>query len=161
MSYNFITMIQRIQTLYLLVADILLVALYLLPFAELTGKEGASYLFNLNGLVPGNTTNGEVLLNTWPLLAITGLIFALVVVVIFQYKNRPLQIKLSYLSAALLLILTGLIYFYVWKGNAVAGGNYSFRLSSAFPLIAAILAWLATKGMIKDENLVKSIDRIR
>lgn len=160
-SYNFQLMIQRIQSLYLLVANILLAALYLSPFAELSGKEGKSFLFSLNGLVPVNAVNGEIVLSTWPLLAITGLIFALILLVIFQYKNRPLQIKLTYLSAVLLIILTGLIYFYVLKGNTVTGGNYSFRLSSTFPLIAAVFAWLATRGMIKDENLVKSIDRIR
>ena len=160
-SYNFQPMIQRIQSLYLVAANILLAALYLSPFSELSGKEGKLFLFNLSGLVPVNAVNGEIVLSTWPLLAITGLIFALILLVIFQYKNRPLQIKLTYLAAALLIILTGLIYFYVLKGNTLTGGSYSFRLSSTFPLIAAVFAWLASRGMIKDENLVKSIDRIR
>lgn len=160
-SYNFQPMIQRIQTLYLLVADLLLATLFFLPFAELSGKEGKLFQFHLTGLVAGNAGNGEIVLNTWPLLAITCLIFALIFMVIFQYKNRPLQIKLSYLTILLLSGLTGLIYFYVWKGNTLAGGNYTFKLSFTFPLIAAICVWLATRGMIKDENLVKSIDRIR
>lgn len=154
-------MIQRIQSLYLLAANIMLVALYFSPFAELTGTEGKTYFFNLNGMVPGNVVNGEIVLNTWPMLAISVLIFGLVFLVIFQYKNRPLQLKLTYLSAALLIILTGIMYFYVWKGNTLSGGSYALRLSFTFPLIAAVFAWLATKGMIKDENLVKSIDRIR
>jgi Domain of unknown function (DUF4293) len=160
-AYNFLLMIQRIQSLYLLAANILLSALYLSPFAELSGKEGKTFLFYLNGLVPGNAVNGGIVLNTWPLLAITGLIFALIFLIIFQYKNRPLQIKLTYLSEALLIILTGLIYFYVWKGNTLTAGSYSFKITSTFPLIAAVFAWLASRGMIKDENLVKSIDRIR
>ena len=151
-------MIQRIQTLYLLAADVLIATLFIMPFAELSGKEGNVFVFHLTGLVAGN---GESTANTWPLLAITCLIFAVIVLVIFQYKNRPLQIKLSYLTTVLLLGLTGLIYFYVWKVNAISGGTYSFRLSSTFPLIAAVFVWLASRGIIKDEKLVKSIDRIR
>jgi drug/metabolite transporter (DMT)-like permease len=126
-------MIQRIQTLYLLVADLLIATLFFL----------------------------EIVLNTWPLLALTCLIFALLFLIIFQYKNRPLQIKLSYLAMLLSVGLTGLFYFYVWKGNTLTGGNYTYKLSFTFPLLAAVCAWLASRGMIKDENLIKSIDRIR
>ncbi|HEY5511047.1 MAG TPA: DUF4293 domain-containing protein [Prolixibacteraceae bacterium] len=154
-------MIQRIQTLYLLAADLLVSALFLLPFAELSGKEGKLFLFHLTGLITWTTGKGDIVLDTWPLLVITCLIAALLIVVIFQYKNRQLQIKLSYLAVFLLVGLTGLIYFYVWKGSALTGGTYSFKVCFTFPLIAAVFVWLATRGIIKDENLVKSIDRIR
>lgn len=151
-------MIQRIQTLYLFLADLLISTLFILPFAEISGKEGNVFVFHLTGLVPGN---GEMIVNTWPLLVISCLIFVVIVLVIFQYKKRPLQIKLTYLTMVLLLGFTCLLYFYVWKANAISGGTYSFRLASTFPLIAAVCVWLASRGIIKDEKLVRSIDRIR
>ena len=159
--YNFQPMIQRIQTLYLLIADLLIAMLFILPFAELSGKEGKVFEFHLTGLVAGNAGNLGIELNTWPLLAITSLIFGVIVLVIFQYKNRPLQIKLTYLTTILLLGLTGLLYFYVLKVNTISGGTYSFGLASTFPLIASVCVWLASRGIMKDEKLVRSIDRIR
>jgi hypothetical protein len=80
---------------------------------------------------------------------------------IFQYKNRKRQIRLSYLCIVSLLVLKALLYYYTWNSSHLTGGDLQARLYAEFPTIAAILVFLAILGIRKDENLVKSIDRIR
>jgi hypothetical protein len=154
-------MIQRIQTLYLLIAGILVAILYFAPLAEFSGKTGELYLFNLTGVVPEGTTKSAVVQESWPLFILTSLILILEVLTIFQFKNRPLQIKLSNLSVFLLLGLTAATYFYIWKTNGLIGGGYTMKLYFTFPLISMIFVFLAARAISKDEQLVKSIDRIR
>ncbi len=154
-------MIQRIQTLYFLIADLIIAALYFLPCAAFADKNGKLYLFNLFGVIADGIGKGELVLQSWPLLVMTSLIVILLVLVIFRYKDRLQQTKLAYLILFLQISLTALIYFYIWKSNGILGGSYSLKISFTFPLISAVLVWLAIRGIAKDEQLVKSIDRIR
>ncbi|MEI6274860.1 MAG: DUF4293 domain-containing protein [Prolixibacteraceae bacterium] len=154
-------MIQRIQTLYLLIADLLIASLFILPFAEMSGKGGKLFLFFLSGITSEEPGQGEVIQKSWPLLVLTCLILVLLSLTIVQYKNRTRQIKLSWLTVVLLLGLVSSIYFSVWKCNGLLGGEYSMKISFTFPIIAAIFVYLAILSIAKDEKLVKSIDRIR
>lgn len=154
-------MIQRIQTLYLLAADLLIAILFFVPFAEMYGKGNKLFLFYLSGIISEGTGKGEVIQKSWPLLFLTCLVLLLVNLVIVQYKNRPRQINLSWLTIVLLLGLSSSIYFSVWKCNSLLGGNYSMKISFTFPLVAAVFVLLAIRSISKDEKLVKSIDRIR
>ncbi len=154
-------MIQRIQTLFLLIADLLIAILFFVPFAEMYGKGSKLFLFYLSGIISEGTDKGEVIQKSWPLLFLACLILVLVNLVIIQYKSRQRQINLSLLTIVLLLGLFSSIYFSVWECNSLLGGNYSMKISFTIPLIAAIFVYLAIRRIKKDEKLVKSIDRIR
>jgi uncharacterized membrane protein len=154
-------MIQRIQSLYLLIADLLIAFLFFVPFAEMMSNQGRSFVFNLSGIVSDADANGIISQKSWPLFILTCLIFALLIYVIFQYKNRVRQKQLSYLTILLLIGLTATIYFSVWKCTNMMGGNYSMKIYAAFPLVAVVFVSLAIRSISKDEHLVKSIDRIR
>jgi hypothetical protein len=160
-SNNYLIMIQRIQTLYLLIADLLIGVLFFVPFAEMMSNQGRSFLFNLSGIVSEAEASGTISQKSWPLFVLTCLIFALVIYIIFQYKNRVRQKQLSYLTIFLLIGLTATIFFSVWKCTNMLGGNYSMKIYAAFPLVAVVFVYLAIRGISKDEHLVKSIDRIR
>ena len=158
---NYQKMIQRIQTLYLFIADLLIATLFFVPFAEMTGNQGRLFLFKLTGIVAEGNANGTLVQQSWPLFILSFLIMLILTYSIFQYKNRPRQKQLSYLNIPLLLAFTASIYFSVWKCSNLLGGNYSMKIYFTFPLIAVILICLAIRGISRDEHLVKSIDRIR
>ena len=154
-------MIQRIQTLYLLVAALLVAALFFVPFAELAGKDGAHYLFNISGINVNGSDGSTSLDNAWPVLVLVCLSLIMVVLSIFLFKNRITQIRISYISISFLFGLKALMYYYTWSSNNVPIGGLHSKTYAVLPLIAAIFVFLAIRNIRKDENLVKSIDRIR
>ena len=154
-------MIQRIQSLYLLIADLLIAMLFFVPFAEIAGKGGHLYLLSATGFRPEEASGGAVLVNTWPLLFLSGVLLLGLIFVLFQFKNRVRQIKFSYAAILLQLILTALICFFAWSGSYQVGGTFSLKIYFTLPLIASVIVYLAIRGIRKDDNLVKSIDRIR
>ena len=158
---NFLLMLQRIQTLYLLIADLLVALLFFVPVAEFAGKDGGLFRLNLTGVISETAISTGELQKSLPLIVLNSLIFLVLTAVIFQYKNRILQLKLSRLTVFLLLLLTGLTFYYVWINNNSLGGTYSLKLYFTFPLVAAVFIYLAIRGINKDEHLVRSIDRIR
>ncbi|MGE4586108.1 MAG: DUF4293 domain-containing protein [Mangrovibacterium sp.] len=147
-------MIQRIQTVYMLVSAVLLGLLFALPFADVAFN-GEFYRFDIRGMVLQNT----VLQSGLPVALFTGLIVLLHLAAILLYKKRILQIRLLIFSILLMLGLFGLFYFFTCYSFRQA--EISFRIAVAFPLVAVILDYLAIRNIGKDEALVRSIDRIR
>jgi hypothetical protein len=147
-------MIQRIQTLYLLVSSILVALLFALPFAEII-KDGAVFLFNFNGI----SLNGVLKENGIVISILIGVILALHGYAIFSYKNRKAQVKIITYAILILTALFGVFVFFTWFSNR--GSEISYKVGIIFPLVAIILDYLAILGIRKDEALIRSIDRIR
>jgi hypothetical protein len=147
-------MIQRIQTLYLLLAAILTSLLLALPFAEIA-KDGAIYLFSSGGI----SLDGAVKQGTIAVLILILLIIGLHLFAIFSFKNRILQKKIVLVGMISLLGIFGLIFYYSYF--SFSGAKISFQTAFIFPLISIILDYLAIRGINKDEALIRSIDRIR
>ena len=147
-------MIQRIQTVYLLLSAILVGLLFLLPFAEIA-KDGAVYLFNFKGII----LDGTLKENGFAISGLIAIILALHGYAILIFKNRIRQIRVIVFSILLLLGLFGMFFFFIYY--IFSGAQISFNLSMAFPLVAIILDYLAIRGIGKDEALIRSIDRIR
>ena len=154
-------MIQRIQTVYLVIAILLIGSLFYLPFAELTNAKGDLFLLDAKGLY------SEVSKSAMPLFVNTAVFFlcaaciALMILTVSRYKMLPRQISLSKISLLALLILAGVIFYEIWNNLKNLGGTYSIKIFAVFPVISMILVWLALRGMNKDLQLIKSIDRIR
>ena len=147
-------MIQRIQSVYLLISTILIGLLFLSPFAEIA-KDGAIYLFNFKGVLLDGAvkTNGLVI----PVLLV--MIIVLNVFAIFSYTNRGKQVKLVWGVILMLVIL--LVAFVYFTYLAYSGAQIGFKLGAVLPLIAIVLDYLAIRSINKDEALIRSIDRIR
>jgi hypothetical protein len=152
-------MIQRIQTIYLLIADLLIASLFIAPLAEFAGKDGRIFLLTINGVFV--EASKEIISRSWPLFILVCLILILLTLTIFQYKNRIRQKNLSYLTVFLLIGLTAAICFFIWRNDTMLEGTYALKIYFTFPPISAIFIFLAIRGIAKDEHLVKSIDRIR
>ena len=156
-------MIQRIQTVYLLIAEMLIGILFFVPFGEITAKEGSIYLFDIKGIYLEGIQKPEIINNSLPLLIFILWAASLILVfaTIFLFKNRILQMRLSTINIFILLGLGGLIFYNVWSSAKILSGIYSLTIYLVFPIIASILIYLAIRAIAKDELLVRSIDRIR
>lgn len=147
-------MLQRIQTVYLVIAVVLLSMLYRFPLADIsTGSE--IFQFSINGIFKGS----EMVFNGLPLIAFLSLIILLHVFVIFMYKKRIRQMRVLGFTIILLLGLFGLFFYFAYAG--FKGATVSFKIPVAFPVIAAILDYLSIRDIGKDEALVRSVDRLR
>ncbi|MEG0887135.1 DUF4293 domain-containing protein [Bacteroides sp.] len=149
-------MIQRIQTVYLLLVTALLIASICLPVGYFMGADAAVYTFK-----PLGVQVGEVFNSTWGMFGILLLSTIIALGTIFLFKNRILQIRMSIFNSILLVgyYLTFFAFLFVLKGDL----NASFRLewSLCLPLIAIILNILAIRAIGRDEVMVKAADRLR
>ncbi len=156
-------MIQRIQSVYLFIAVLALGSMLVFPIAAFNLDTPDFFVLDAFGLKNSTGEAVDVPAN-WSVVisvVITGvlLLFALI-----KYTNRNLQLKVLRWSYLLLIgILLGL-YFLI-KKNAEATGLESIDMqygpSYFMPVVAILLVFLAQRGIKKDEELVKSLDRLR
>ena len=150
-------MIQRKQTIYLLLALAALIVCLCLPIGKLTSNvmQGAEVAVYNIGLY---TSTG---LDAHPVL------FADIVVVatlsfinIFLYNKRKLQMKICVVNIVLCLVWYA---YYAFMALSMFKGIGSFSMSFAvcLPLVAMILLILARAGIKADEELIMSMSRIR
>ena len=151
-------MIQRVQTLFLLVAAILSGLLFTGDILRLSA--GDSTVFSLSFMGIGEQ-GGELVQHLWPMTVILAIVPLLALVAIFLYKNRPLQMRLTMLVLLLSLGTVILGAFYVLMLDRKIDITVMWGIKAVFPMIAAILAWLAYRAILKDEVKVRSYDRLR
>lgn len=161
-------MIQRIQTIYLMIVAILGIALIWLPVVIFVSPESAAELriweLGATGLTEITETELDpvVLHGIWGLTLTTVLIPVLAIIDIFLYHKRLLQARLNIFQVMLCLGYYGVMAIYVWlmKMN-VADVEWSPDFWAAIPLICIVLTLMATRRILKDEALVRAADRLR
>ena len=137
-------MIQRIQSLYLLIAAII--------------SGGLSFVFYLWQNVK------EVLIfakDNMLFLSLFMVSAALALITIFLFKNRQLQFVLGRVNIILNLILLGL---FVYRSLSLSGEISEISekgIGMLLPIFSIVFLVLANKAIKKDEDLVKSVDRLR
>lgn len=147
-------MIQRIQTVYLLISTLILVSLFVLPIAEIA-KDGSICLFNSSGIIQDGIVKQSGIL----ISVLLGFIILMQGYAISRFKNRKQQINIIYVAIIGLLALLSTFAYFTYVVNG--GAQISFKISAIFPLIAIILDYMAIRAIGKDEALIRSIDRIR
>jgi len=159
---KFSKMIQRLQSLYLsltLALSLLLFTGKILSFRDEGGK--AISLFpdgNLTDQAGRTFAHVPVI---WPFLVILIMIALLSLITILFYKNRKIQLSLAISLIALSSVLMISLGWYAMR----IINNYSLAflpgLKTCIPVIILILSILAYRGILKDERLVKSYERLR
>ena len=139
-------MIQRMQTVWLLLAALCAAFTYKFSFysGNTVDKNNVSKFENL------------VASSNFLLLIFTAILAAGGLIILFLYKDRKLQFRLT-LVAIVLAIIDLIIYFQQMKN--FTSGNISLTAVLAFAI--PVLLILAARGIWKDEKLVKSLDRLR
>ncbi|MFK7982323.1 MAG: DUF4293 domain-containing protein [Saprospiraceae bacterium] len=145
-------MIQRIQSVLLLLAAVAVFALFKLPFGS-SETIAASTLFN-DGIFSIQDHVG--------LLGLFCAAGAIAFISIFLFNNRPLQLKLS--RVAIIANVIGIILaavLFMQDSQAMGAAIPKEELGLGLPVLSIIFAALAIRFINKDENLVKSMDRLR
>lgn len=159
-----IDMIQRIQSVYLLLASLILSVTFFFPIAEFIGEKDSLifYVYKVVSLVPGST-NIYDLMFIMPLLAIVSLTILFSIVTIFMYKNRLGQLKIIRFLMLMIAVMVGVIFLYYYDIlEAASGAVPNFVQVGTFaPLVSLVLFYLAYKGVMKDERIIRSADRLR
>ncbi|MEQ1744853.1 MAG: DUF4293 domain-containing protein [Saprospiraceae bacterium] len=149
-------MIQRIQTLFLLLAAGALGGQFVFPYLQTADGDPARTL-------PALSDGAFNPLDNPGILGLTGLGAIISVTAVFLFKNRPLQARLALTATGTSVMLTALLAFSVKTtlNQVPQGGAAQMAAGLAMPLLAVALNWLAAKAVRKDEALVRSMDRLR
>ena len=158
---NLKKMIQRIQTIYLFAAAVIMFLLFFFPFMEMIGADGQYYRYDIYGIHQGMGETAQMSMSVLPLRFLVFVTGFLSLVIIFLYKKRILQIRLCVFNLVLTLGFYGLFYFYYYQAARDIEVETYLKVPLAFPLIAMILLYLAIRNIGKDEILVRSYNRIR
>ena len=153
-------MIQRIQTVYLLLTVILTALLFFMPVASLTIPNEFSYQFYTTKVIQAGEPEVFIAYN-WMSMILNILITVLSILIIFLYKKRFLQLRLCVVNIILLTGMLVLMWMQVRNMTTELHADRQWGFSLCFPLIDIILNWLALRGIIRDISLLKSYDRIR
>ena len=157
-------MIQRIQTLYLLIIVALGITLCFEPvaiFATLEVRAWELTPFRLYEMMETELVPAMVQ-GLWGLSLATVLIPVLALIDIFLFKKRILQARLNIFLAMLCLGWYGVLAIYIWlMKTMVEDVMWQPTFWDAIPLICFVLTLMATRGILKDEALVRAADRIR
>jgi peptidoglycan/LPS O-acetylase OafA/YrhL len=155
-------MLQRVQTVYLLVATVLMSLMLFLPMAEIAAEGTGIYEVLSKGWYIRGGEYAEPVMLTWPVFILVLFLTLLPLINIFLYKKRKLQIRICVYSIILAFGLIGLIYYYFVIGfKPLDEPAYALSFPMVLPAIFIILIYLAFRGIRKDEILVRSLDRIR
>ena len=150
-------MIQRVQTIYLLLVVILGVLQCCFAPVQFLPAEGVEYL----SLLP---------YSKWPLAVISIAIPMLALVNIFLFKHRLVQARLNIVNVVLCLGYYALLALYVAfvvkgyetiDGVALTDAAWYLNVWAGLPLVCIVLSMMATRRILKDEALVRAADRIR
>lgn len=150
-------MIQRKQSLWLVLVAILAALTFVFPFftgIRTTVAEGLTDVNSTADILSG----GELYaLSNIVLMLVTAAIAILALVSIFMYKNRTQQRTLCFVN---LILSFGLIFLYFYyKSNKYSGGTIA--LTSVFTFLIPVFIVLAIRGINNDIKLLKSVDRLR
>ena len=151
-------MIQRIQTVYLLIQIAVLSILFFVPYSEIITTDGIHAIFMHNKIADGST----LILNTFPVTILLATMILLAFFSIFLFKNRKLQIRFCVYNAVLSVGTLILFVFYIYqiKSNMEVTAT-SLKVWMAIPIASLFCSIQALRGIRKDEVLVKSYDRLR
>jgi len=139
-------MLQRIQSVWLLLAGAFAATTFRFPFYRGTVKPGITSL-----------ATQELNAQSTLLLTIgTALVCGLAFVIIFLYGNRKGQLRFSIVGLLLSLALLALYFIFL---RSYADGVMA--LSCIFYFAVPVCFILAIRGIVRDEKLIRSMDRLR
>lgn len=154
-------MIQRIQSIWLLLSAILAGFLIRGGNVNFIDKSGQKFYTGFSGIYKQIDNGAEVLRGSVPMASVIILIPVISIIVIFLYKSRKVQKVLSLVLICLSLCLIILVVFYSHILSKSYGAELVWGVKMTFPLLILIFEVLAYSGISKDERLVKSYDRLR
>ena len=158
---NIRIMIQRIQSIYLILAFVCMCFALSTPLAEFTNQTVNCKMTAVRYEIFGTTALNPPATLPWGVLALTFVIIGLTAYIFFQFKSRMKQILLCNVSIAV-----HLFYFITYATYSIAfASHHQMSYSPGFyillPVASLIFTMLARRGVKADEAKVRAADRIR
>lgn len=165
-------MIQRIQSVFILLAMLCVAGVFMGPVTEFHIRETVA-LMKVTGFVGDASVYNSVVGAYWfPIYSLLALAtFALLSAAMFSYRKRQRQIKYCSIAFFLNILLVVALYlvpdmFMTAKieptlSKEALKGMTRILYPSFLPLISALFIRLAIRFIKKDEELVRSVDRLR
>ena len=157
-------MIQRIQSVFLVLVVLLGVLFSYLPILEFIGYE-TTYVMNAYKTVAVTDTT-IVISKNMGVGVLQGLIAVVALIIIFLFKNRQLQLKLAKLIILFIAFQIAAIVMYSDTAKIAIGPNandvlMNIKMGALLPIITLVLTYLAIHFIKKDDDLVRAADRLR
>ena len=156
-------MIQRIQSLYLLIVAVASTLLFFFPMIDYIDPVKGTYKLFATGLRSYSDLPGILFFwETLPLLVLIVLSLIMDLITIFLYKNRSFQFRLVTINILLNVVLVALVfllYSRIYENRLQISSNYQFGIY--IPLISLVFLVMTSRAIRKDQALVKSSDRLR
>lgn len=154
-------MIQRIQTLYLLLVSALMLSMFISPYADVL-NDNTIYTWSAEGLTTSvDGGDSELVQPIWALFVLVVTTMALPIVTIFLYKKRLLQMRFCVFNAIVIVGFYLTFGYYWWQMQSNVEMVVSLRYTLLIPLLAIAMSIFAARRILQDEVLVRSLDRIR
>lgn len=167
-------MIQRIQTIYLILVVILMGLTFILPSSKGNIESSSENYYDSFDVMPFSVesavTNNEKMPSLFtPTTMGVAICFVILwtLFIITRYKNRWLQIRLTIF---LMIFLVFIESFMVYNGYKLIGeldkfsdvkNSFPMSIGAVLPPLSFILSYLAFRGILKDELLIKSLNSNR
>lgn len=156
-------MIQRIQSVYLLIAAIVTIILLFIPIGTITTDE-AQYTFTCFNV---HLPNGNVVMSTLYIGLVLILSAGITIYSIFKFKDRMKQSRI--VSLNMFVFLIGIIlmiwifpdYLFQRKGIMQAGADFESNNWIKIFIIPPVCMFLANRAIRNDEKKVRAADRLR
>ena len=155
-------MIQRIQTVYLLLVTIFYVVALFFPYASFMTADGVEYTLSFKGIAEAGDASWHWTMTTAWYSILMAIIPAISLITVNLYKYRPLQIRLTIFNIVLMIGSYGLFFMVkALVANQIPYEVYSLSWTFIIPILCIILSYLAIRAIAKDEALVRSLNRVR
>jgi type IV secretory pathway TrbD component len=160
-NYKLSKMIQRIQTVFLFVVVVALVAFNFYPYWENVRQPGEA-VYQLYSYAQIVVDGEEITMNYGLFSVVCGFTALAVILALFElvmYKNRLTQMKIGALNSVVMTVALGFMTYFVLELQKELSGSFG---AGIFILALAMLANVMARRFInKDEKLVRSVDRLR
>ncbi|WP_375559334.1 DUF4293 domain-containing protein [Bernardetia sp. OM2101] len=155
-------MIQRIQSIFLLMVSILMGLTIFLP---IWGKADGANKIEMNSIEMIQTLAGDLVMEqtTIYLAIIAGLTAILAFWNIFNFKNRRFQMKIGLFCMLLISAFIVISVFITYQAQDIFSPEIGgvFGVGFFLPVAAILFNWLSVRFIKKDEDMVRSADRLR
>lgn len=157
-------MLQRVQTIWLLLASIVLLGLFVFPYVNYIDLVGLGKQILVTGEY--GAVNNEVVKKEGYILQILGTVVLVLVplVTIFQFKSRKLQLKMIYTEMVLIVLFALWLYFSASSTLSLINqslGTKNIGVGIFLLPLSIVFLSMAIGGIRNDEKLIKSADRLR
>ena len=145
-------MIQRIQSVYLFLSSLALGGLHFLPLGAGNKME--------TGILSDSIFNIH---DNAVLLAASVIAAVILFISIFLFKNRKTQSLVVTGGIFFVGIIMGVLAMVYFQNREIlsATNDFAFSFGIGLPIVALVFAFLGRSGITKDDQIVKSMDRLR